>query len=68
MEATYHGVLGLVVLVLKVEVVRNMVLASLFDPRKSNYHVKFTPSFLLNTERGALECCVENSYQLALHQ
>lgn len=62
LEATYDHMLGLIVLVLKVQVVWNYMLASLVDSRQGYDHIEFTPSFLLNAEWSALERCVQHSY------
>lgn len=39
-------------LVLKVQVVRNTVIASFFDRCEDNFHVKFAPSFFVDFEGG----------------
>ena len=62
-RATYHRMLGLIMLVLEVQVVWNRVLATLIDSRKSYQHIKLSPSLFLNAEGCALEGCEEETYQ-----
>ena len=57
---TNHCMLGFVMLALEVEIMWNDMFATFVDSCEVNLHVEFTPSLFLNTERWALESCVES--------
>jgi hypothetical protein len=54
---TYHLVLGLVALRLKVEVVAEGMLAALVGCCEDDGHVKLSPSLLFDAEWCLLDCC-----------
>lgn len=56
-SSTYDCLLVLVDVVLEVEVVQDVVVATLFLGRDGNLHVKFTPSLLRNLEGWAGQDC-----------
>lgn len=61
--ATDDGMLGLVSVALKVQVVRNRMITTLVHGREDDLHVELSPSFLLNSERWAREGCTDRPRQ-----
>lgn len=55
---TYHLVLGLVALRLKVEVMVECVVAAFAHSGQDDGHLELTPALLVDTERGLLDDCV----------
>jgi hypothetical protein len=63
-QRTYHWMLGLVMLALKIEIMRNDMLATFVNGCKVYLHIEFSPSLFLNTERWPLEGCTRYHGQI----
>lgn len=56
---TYDDVGSLVLLMLKVQIMRQRMVPALVRPRKHDRHVEFTPALLLDLEGRLLERCLQ---------